>query len=58
MELFNIRMGSYNGEEICNMIEIFLLNAIKISKLFKNWELSTFPDDGLAVIQSKSPRSA
>ena len=40
------------------MIGLFLLNEIKISKQFKNDKFGIFRDDGLAVIQSLSPRSA
>ena len=40
------------------MVGLFLLNEIKTSKLFKNGEFGIFIDDGVAVIQSKSPRSA
>ena len=57
-DLFNIGMGSYNGAEICDMAGLFLLNKVKTSKLFKNGEFGIFKDDGLAVIQSKSPSSA
>ena len=48
----------WNGAEICDMVGLFLLNEIKTTKLFKNGEFGIFRDDGLAVIQSKTPRSA
>ena len=51
-------MGSYNGAEICDMVGLFLLNEINTTKLFKNGEFGIFRDDGLAVIQSKTPRNA
>ena len=40
------------------MAGLFLLNEIKTSTLFKNGEFGIFRDDGLAVIQIKSSRSA
>ena len=36
---------------------LFMLNEIK-KKIFKNYEFGIYKDDGLAVIQSKSPRTA
>ena len=51
-------MGSYIGAQIFNKLGLFLLNKIKTLETFKNGEFGVFRDDGLAVIQSKSPRSA
>ena len=56
--LFNVSMGSYNGAEVCNMVGLFMLNDIEKTNIFQNNELGIYKDDGLAVIQSKSPRTA
>ena len=51
-------MGSYNGAEVCDMVGLFMLNEIKKTNIFQNDEFGIYRDDGLAVIQSKSPRTA
>ena len=51
-------MGSYIRAEFCEMVGLFLLNEIKKLKLFKIGEFGIFWDNGVAVIQSKSPTSA
>ena len=56
--LFNVSMGSYNGAEVCDMVGLFMLNEIKKTNIFQNDEFGIYRDDGLAVIQSKSPRTA
>ena len=56
--LFNVSMGSYNGAEVCNMVGLFMLNDIEKTNIFQNNEFGIYKDDGLAVIQSKSPRAA
>ena len=57
-QLFNVSMGSFNGAEICDLIGLFLLNEIKKSKIFMDNEFGLYRDDALAIIRSKSPRSA
>ena len=56
--LFNISMGSFNGAEICDLVGLFLLNEINKSNIFNHNEFGLYRDDGMAVIRSKSPRTA
>ena len=55
---FNISMGSFNGAEICDLVGLFLLNEINKSNIFNHNEFGIYRDDGMAVIRSKSPRTA
>ena len=48
-------MGYYNGAEICEMVGLFLLNKTKNRNLFKHVKFGIYRDEGLAIIQIKSP---
>ena len=50
-------MGSYNGEELCDMLGLFLQNEINTTKVFKKIKFGIFRYYGLWVTQSKTPRS-
>ena len=56
-DLFNASMGSYNRAKVCNMVGLFKLSKIKKTNIFNEEEFGIYRDDGLAVIQSKSPRT-
>ena len=56
--LFNISMGSFNGAEICDLVGLFLLNELNNSNIFNNNEFGLYRDDALAILRSKSPRTA
>ena len=56
--LFNVSMGSYNGAEVCDMVRLFILSKIKKINILNNEEFRVYRDNGLAVIQSKSLRTA
>ena len=50
-------MGSFDGAEICDLVGLFLLHDL--TKKFGNkFVRGLYRDDGLAIIQSKSPRTA
>ena len=40
------------------MVGLFMLNEIKETNIFQNDEFGIYRDDGFAVIQFKSPRTA
>ena len=48
--IFMLEKGPNNRAEICDTVGLFLLDKVKISKLFKNGEFGNFRDDILAVI--------
>ena len=50
--LFNVTMGSFDGAEICKIIELYLLN--KLSNLLGKENIVLYRDDGLAAINSCS----
>ena len=50
--LFDVKMGSYNGAEICELVGLYLLH--ELNKNIKNQHLGLYRDDGLAIINSKS----
>ena len=54
--MFDVTMGSFDGAEICDLVGLFLLHDL--TKKFGNKFVGLYRDDGLAIIQSKSPRSA
>ena len=54
--MFDVTMGSFDRAEICDLVGLFLLHDI--TKKFGNKFLGLYRDDGLAIIQSKSPRAA
>ena len=50
--LFDVTMGSFDGAEICKIIELYLLN--KLSNLLDKENVGLYRDDGLAAINSCS----
>ena len=49
---FDVTMGLYDGAEICELVELYLL--YELNKTIKNQHLGLYRDDGLAIINSKS----
>ena len=53
--LFDIRMGSFGGAEVCELVGLYLLS--KISILINSDNVGLYRDDGLAVIHNaNAPR--
>ena len=50
--LFDVTMGVYNGAEVCELVETFLLD--KISKKYDKNSIGLYRDDGLSVFRNKS----
>ena len=48
--LFNVTMGSYDGAEICELVELFLLS--KLSNIIHIDNIGLYRDDGLAIIRN------
>ena len=49
-ELFDLAMGSFDGDEICELVGFYLLD--KLSKLLGNDNAGLYGDDGLVAIKS------
>ena len=47
---FHVTMGSFDGAEICEIVELYLLN--KLSNLLGKENVGLYRDDGLAAINS------
>ena len=47
-------MGSFNGAEICELVDLFILN--QLGKRFGKENIGLYRDDDLAIIKSKSAR--
>jgi len=41
-------MGSYNGAEVYNMVELFMLSEIKTIIIFNEEQFGIYRDDGLS----------
>ena len=54
--LFDVTMGSYDGDEICELVGLFILN--KLGQKFGKENIGLYRDDGLAIMKSKSARLA
>ena len=54
--MFGVAMGSFDGAEVCELICLFALNTL--TKKFGKENIGLYRDDGLALIQSTSGRSA
>ena len=54
--LFDVTMGSYDGDEICELVGLFILNHL--GKSFGKENIGLYRDDGLAIIKNKSARLA
>ena len=50
--LFDVTMGAWDGAEVCELVEIFLLN--KISEKYNKSDAGLYRDDGLAVFKNIS----
>ena len=50
--LFDVTVGAYDGTEVYEFVETFLLN--KISEKFDKSSISLYRDDGLSVFKYKS----
>ena len=51
-EDFDVPMGCFNGVEVCELVEPFILNILK--NVFQNNTFGLDGDDGLAVIKGLS----
>ena len=55
---FDVTMGVYDGAEVCELVDIFMLN--KIRKKYNKNDMGLYRDDGLATFRnttgSKSER--
>ena len=49
---YDVTMGSFDGAEICEIVELYLLN--KLSNLLGKENVGLYRDDGLAAINSFS----
>ena len=45
-------MGSYDGAEVCELVELFLLN--ELNELFGKDNVGLYRDDGLAIVKNTS----
>ena len=50
--LFHVKMGAYDGAEVCELVWTFLLD--KISEKYDKNSISLYCDDGLSVFKTKS----
>ena len=50
---FDITMGSYNGAEISELVELYLLH--EVNKNIKNQHLGLYRDNGLAITSKSRP---
>ena len=50
--LFDVSMGAYNGAEVCELVDTYMLNLL--SKKYKKNDFGLYCDDGLAVLKNKS----
>ena len=48
--LFDVAMGAFEGAEVCELIDNFLLH--KLSKKYKRKNLALYHDDGLAIFKN------
>ena len=54
--LFDVTMGSYDGAEICELVELFLLN--KLAQRFGGDNVGLYRDDGLLLLKGTGGRQA
>ena len=54
--LFDVTMGSYDGAEICELVDLFILNHL--GKTFGKENIGLYRDDGLAIIKNRSAHLA
>ena len=50
--LFDVKMGAYDGAEVCELVGTFLLD--KISEKYEKNNIGLYRDDGLSVFKNKS----
>ena len=49
---FDVSMGSWDGAEVCEATNLFILNHIvNVKGMFKNEEVGIYRDDGLAIVR-------
>ena len=51
-EMFDVAMGSYMGDEICDLIGLYILNDLR--KILVDKSYGIYRDDGLAILEKKS----
>ena len=54
--MFDVPMGSYDGAEVCELVGLYILHKISVSKLFAKNGFGIYRDDGLGIT-SMSGRS-
>ena len=50
---FEVSQGSFHGAEVCELVGLLLLHAIKKENIFESKKFGIFRDDGLAIVKSK-----
>ena len=50
--LFDVTMGAYDGAEVCELVDSFLLH--QLSNKYSKKDVGLYRDDGLAVFKNKS----
>ena len=50
--LFDVLTGAYDGPEVCELVDTYVLNALSQKYIKKKFRL--YRDDGLAVLKNKS----
>ena len=53
--LFDVTMGSYDGAETCELVEIYMLSQLK--EIPQGMEIGLYRDEGLAVIDQTPQKS-
>jgi hypothetical protein len=54
--LFDVTMGSYDGEEVCELVGLFILNSL--AKKYGKERVGLYRDDGLILLSGTSARLA
>ena len=54
--MFDVTMGTYNGAEVCKLVELFMLD--KLSNIFEKNLVGLYRDDGLVVLRNCTARTA
>ena len=50
--LFDVKMGAYDGAEVCELVGTFLLD--KISENYEKNSIGLYRDDGLSDLKTKA----
>ena len=55
IRLFDVAMGSYDGAEVCELVDLYI--QYKLTSAYPNGNIGRYRDDGLAVFKNMSARS-